>query len=119
MLSVLTRSLRSIIPAPIAHSFRMYVKRNGNTNRCKELATIHANVPVALLLVDEQLRVEKVNHLAAQMAGQQAADLDASNGFALGCLCALSDHSKCGNGPSCSECTFRLAILDTVLHGKR
>jgi len=27
---------------------------------CKELATIHANVPVALLLVDEQFRVEKV-----------------------------------------------------------
>lgn len=119
MLSVLTRSLRWIIPAPISHSFRMYVRHNGNTNRCKELATIHANVPVALLLVDEHLRVERVNRLAAQIAGQDAADLLEHRHGALGCLDALSDPSRCGNGPSCSECSFRLAILDTVLHGKR
>jgi len=119
MLSVLRRSLRSIIPAPIAHSYRMYVKRTESTHRCKELATIHANVPVALLLVDEQLRVEKVNQLAAQMAGLETANLEPGGGSALGCLYALSDHRECGNGPSCSECTFRLAILDTVLHGKR
>lgn len=111
MFTAIVKSFRSILSVPISRR---------RSNRCAELATIHANVPVALLLVDEELRVKQVKELAAQIAGHDASDLlHARNGAVLGCLEALGDPSRCGNGPSCNECSFRLAILDTVHHGKR
>ncbi len=85
-----------------------------------ELAAIHASAPVALLVVDEALRVEKVNDVAARISGQGASELlGAWPGSALGCLNALADPRGCGFGPACSECSFRLAVLDSVLHGNR
>ncbi len=37
---------------------------------CAELAAIHANVPVALFVINDRFRVEKLNDLAAQVSGR-------------------------------------------------
>ena len=86
----------------------------------QELAAIHANAPVALLLVDEELRVQKVNELAAQLAGRAAQDLlGLRHGEVLGCLNALADPRGCGYGPVCGDCGIRLAVLDTLSSATR
>jgi PAS domain S-box-containing protein len=86
----------------------------------EELAAIHANAPVALLVVDEELRVLKVNDMAAHLtAGEAGGMLGLQPGKGIDCLNALEDPKGCGHGPSCARCSLRGAALDTVHHGTR
>lgn len=86
----------------------------------RELATIHASAPVVLLVVDDELHVEKANDLAAQFAGEEISKLvGAGIDEALGCLNALGNPRGCGSGPSCAECPMRLAVMDTLRQGTR
>jgi PAS domain-containing protein len=83
-----------------------------------ELAAIHANAPVVLLVVDDQLRVEKVNNLATRLAGREMPDIVGLRpGDALGCLNALKNIQGCGHGPTCSLCPVRRAVLGTLREG--
>ena len=80
-----------------------------------ELTAIYANAPVILLVVDEDLRVEKLNELAQRLAGRALSELlGLRHGGALGCLNALSDPRGCGYGPNCAQCPLRLAAIDSV-----
>jgi PAS domain S-box-containing protein len=84
----------------------------------EELATIYANAPVALFLVDDNLRVQKLNERAAQLSGQQPARISGQRiGEAIGCLKALESPAGCGHGISCKECPIRRAALDTLHSG--
>jgi PAS domain S-box-containing protein len=84
-----------------------------------ELAAIHASAPVLLLSVDEEVRVERANDLAARLSGQQPADtLGLGYGDAIGCLNALANPKGCGNGPACGHCAVRRTVSDT-LHNSR
>jgi PAS domain S-box-containing protein len=84
----------------------------------EELAAIHANAPVALLVVDEDLRVQKVNDHAARLSGHTASELaGVSPGLAIGCLDALDDPRGCGYGVACGHCAIRQSVLDTVRNG--
>jgi len=85
-----------------------------------ELAVIHANAPVVLLVLDDQFRVEKANAPAARLARREASRIvGLLHGSAIGCLNALSDPKGCGYGPSCSQCPIRLAALDSLYTGAR
>jgi PAS domain-containing protein len=77
-------------------------KRSGDALRAawSELAAIHANAPVALLVIDEEYQVQKVNQRAARFAGRDMADmLGLSPGGAIGCLNAQASPKGCGQGP--------------------
>ena len=60
---------------------------------CAELAAIHANVPVALFVINDHFRVEKLNDLAADFSGkppgaivgQSPGDVFRMPGFAVEC----------------------------------
>ena len=85
-----------------------------------QLTAIHANVPVALLVIDEQLQVQEANGLATQFAGRESCAMSGlPAGGALGCLDALADPRGCGHQPSCDRCELRLAIFDTLTSGTR
>ena len=85
-----------------------------------ELAAIHANAPVVLLVVDDQFRVEKVNDFATRFAGREMPDiLGLRPADAIGCLNALSIPQGCGHGPNCSQCPVRTAVLGTLRDGTR
>ena len=89
-------------------------------NSYSELAVIHANAPVVLLVLDDQLRVEKANAPAARLAGRDASGMLGLNmDGAIGCAAALSDPRGCGSGPSCGQCDIRLAALDSLYTGAR
>jgi two-component sensor histidine kinase len=83
-----------------------------------ELAAIYANAPVVLFVVNEQLRVEKVNDLAVQFAGREVASLIGEGpGDALGCLNAGGDPHDCGKAPSCGKCTIRQVVMHSLAEG--
>ncbi|MBI5592841.1 MAG: transporter substrate-binding domain-containing protein [Deltaproteobacteria bacterium] len=78
-----------------------------------ELAVIYDNVPLMLLLVDQELRVLKANRSLIRDADHLPADIVGLRpGEALKCLYTLDDPSGCGYGPHCASCGVRLAILD-------
>ena len=79
-----------------------------------ELSVIHEHAPIAMLLVDRDRRVRKVNGYAALFAGRKADDMiGMRSGEALRCLHHLDDPEGCGFGPVCAECRGRLAVLET------
>lgn len=85
-----------------------------------ELAAIYANAPVFLAVVDEKLRVDRVNELAARLSGRTTAELEGRHPcWALGCSNAMADYEACGHGPSCASCPLRLTVLDTLQNGTR
>jgi two-component sensor histidine kinase/PAS domain-containing protein len=87
---------------------------------CAELAAIHANVPVALFVINDQFRVEKLNDLAARISGRPIADLISREpGDAFGCLSALTNADGCGKGFECGYCSIRAAALDSLTTGAR
>lgn len=83
-----------------------------------ELAAIQANAPVALLVVDQKLRIERANEKAASMAGRKASDLRGLRfGDAIGCRAAAADPRGCGSGDLCEGCPAHLAVADIVRDG--
>jgi PAS domain S-box-containing protein/putative nucleotidyltransferase with HDIG domain len=79
-----------------------------------ELTVIHQNVPIAMMLMDRDRRVCKVDGAAALFASRAGEEmLGLRGGEALRCLHHLDDPQGCGFGPACATCAVRLAVLDT------
>ncbi len=78
-----------------------------------EISAIHDNAPVALMVVDRDLRVRKLNEAAARFAGPaESKSLGLQPGGVLGCISALTDPRGCGYGPDCGTCPIRSAVLE-------
>jgi PAS domain S-box-containing protein len=83
-----------------------------------ELAAIYANTPVILMVVDEDLRVEKLNDLGVRFTGRAISELVGLRpGGALRCVEALADPRGCGYGAACTKCSLRTSIVDSVRNG--
>ncbi|MCF8063533.1 MAG: PAS domain-containing protein, partial [Deltaproteobacteria bacterium] len=79
-----------------------------------ELSVIHEHAPVAMMLVDRDRRVRKVNGFAAKFADRPSNEMiGLRGGEALRCLHHLDDPQGCGFGPACARCRVRQAVLDT------
>jgi PAS domain S-box-containing protein len=79
--------------------------------RTVELETIHAHVPLGVLLLDSERRITKANPAAVRLAGKPREDIVGRIGGAgLGCLNALDDPRGCGHGPACADCDLRRAV---------
>lgn len=85
-----------------------------------ELAAIHANVPVLLLVVEQDLRVHRANEMVLCFSGIKPADtVGRLTGHAIGCIDQLGNPLGCGHGPSCPTCKVRLSVVDTLANGTR
>ncbi|UCG54803.1 MAG: PAS domain S-box protein, partial [Dehalococcoidia bacterium] len=73
-----------------------------------ELNAIYANVPIAIMLIDRERRVRKVNEAAAVFSHRRTKDMiGLRGGEALRCLHSLDDPQGCGFGLSCKTCSIR------------
>jgi PAS domain S-box-containing protein len=80
----------------------------------RKLRAVFENAPVAMILVDQERRVQKANRAAIEFADRPVEEMiELRGGEALRCLHALDDPQGCGFGSSCSECTVRRVVLDT------
>ena len=85
----------------------------------KELGAMYKNVPVILLLVDEERRVRKANKAALQFANRLEGEINGlRGGEALGCLYSIADPKGCGFSLNCKACGVRNTVLDTFKTGK-
>ena len=85
----------------------------------KELDAMYKNVPVMLLLVDEERRVRKANAAALKFARRIEGEITGvRGGEALGCLYSLADPKGCGFSLNCKICGVRNTVLDTFKTGK-
>jgi two-component sensor histidine kinase len=84
-----------------------------------ELSTIQENSPVAILVVDQELRVRKANHAAARMASRSGPELlqGLLPGAALGCSHSKNNPEACTHASACAPCALRQAVLDTLRNG--
>lgn len=86
----------------------------------QELTAIHANIPVGIFVIDEELRVRKSSDLAIKLAGSDLSDKRGQCPIgAVACLDGLADSTPCGGGSSCDECPIRVAALDSLHNGAR
>jgi PAS domain S-box-containing protein len=87
-------------------------------NLMVELSAIHENAPIAMMLMDRDRRVRKVNGFATKFADRTAVEMiGLTGGEALRCLHHLDDPKGCGFGPACAQCQVRQAVLDTFATG--
>ncbi len=83
-------------------------------NALAELSVIHEHAPIAMMLVDKDRRIRKINGFAVRFADRPASEMiGLRGGEALRCLHHLDDPEGCGFGPACADCRVRHAVLDT------
>lgn len=84
----------------------------------EELAVIMENVPMAILLIDEQRRVRKANKMAAKFSSFSSATITEHRaGEVLQCASSFNDSGGCGFGPFCQNCSIKKTIGETFVKG--
>ena len=84
-----------------------------------ELSAIYRNVPVLMVLLDQERRVRKVNDAMVGFTGRSFEEIETLLwGEALRCIHSLDDPGGCGYGPYCQNCTIRLVLLDSIENNK-
>jgi two-component system response regulator len=80
-----------------------------------ELAAIGSNAPVMLLVVNAELRVEKLNNMAARLSGRPVHELlGAPVGEVMGCAHAAGGSAVCGSSPHCTECVIHKSLAGAI-----
>ncbi|MGM0489840.1 MAG: sigma 54-interacting transcriptional regulator [Planctomycetota bacterium] len=83
------------------------------------LTAIFQSAPVAMLLMDRDRRVERMNRVAEELVGAETKE---SEGVAFGnilrCVHALEKAEGCGCSSFCSRCLVRSIVQDTFDAGR-
>ncbi len=83
-----------------------------------QLETIFDHAPVAMLVVDQELRVRRINRAGEQLSGAGAGQPTGERiGSALGCLHALEDPGGCTCTAACIHCPVSQAVQQTFIEG--
>jgi hypothetical protein len=112
-LAVVSRSLQQ------RHPQLALEQPGGSTGSAGDEALLFEHAPVALILVDAERRVLKINRLAAGLAGQVPRQmLDQVTGVAIGCANAQLHPEGCGHSQPCGQCGLRRVIERTFHSGR-
>lgn len=84
-----------------------------------EHAAILTNIPLFMMIVDQERRVKNISRTVSQITGRSVeAHIGLRGGEALQCVHHLDDPNGCGFGPSCHTCRVRQTVQDTLDTGK-
>ncbi|MBY8985429.1 MAG: PAS domain S-box protein [Candidatus Lokiarchaeota archaeon] len=79
-----------------------------------ELTAIYNYTPIAILLVDNERRIRKINKFALKLTDRQEKEVfGIHGGEALRCLYSIKDPRGCGFSEYCQDCIIRNTVLDT------
>ena len=85
-----------------------------------ELAAVYDHAPNILCLFDEQLRIVRANHAAAEFTGLSKEKLSSMRfGNFLKCPVCSKEGVECGGSNRCGNCELRRAITETFSGKKR
>lgn len=80
-----------------------------------ELAALYEHAPIALLLLDRDVRVVRANSYAAKIAGRKREEMVGMvGGQAMRCVHHQEDPRGCGFSDACESCFIRRVIRDTI-----
>ncbi len=84
----------------------------------ENLQTIFKNIPTILLLINEEERVEMINHKGVTFSGKERVDmLGQLGGEVFDCIHSFKDEG-CGRTPECATCPIRNQVMSTFKTGK-
>jgi PAS domain S-box-containing protein len=79
-----------------------------------ELSAIYNYTPMAILLVDNERRIRKINKFALKFTNRREKEVfGITGGEALRCLYSISESGGCGFSEYCQDCIIRNTVLDT------
>ncbi len=79
-----------------------------------ELSAIYNYTPIAILLLDSERRIRKINKFALKFTDRREEEVfGIHGGEALRCVYSIKDPQGCGFSEHCQECTIRNTVLDT------
>ena len=88
------------------------------SERQKEISVILGNIPLIMVLVDQDRRVTKLSDTLKQFTKRKEEEIiGMRGGEALRCIHHKDDPKGCGSGPICSECPLRRLVLNTFRTG--
>lgn len=83
------------------------------------LTAIFENAPVAMLLLDRDRRVHRMNRAAEEVLGGSTGDTEGpAFGNAIRCVRTLDDPEGCGSDFSCGRCLIRQTVNNTFDAGE-
>ncbi len=83
------------------------------------LSAIFRNAPAAMLLLDENRRVLRMNRAAEEVLGGAGSDMEGlAFGNAIRCVHALDDSKGCGHGLPCGHCPIHQTVHATFDTGQ-
>jgi signal transduction histidine kinase len=84
-----------------------------------ELAAIIESSPFAMMTVDEEWRIRKINQNGSDLVGPSPKEMIGHRcGEAIGCIHAFENHRGCGFGSACVSCPVKTTVLDTIRTGE-
>ena len=85
----------------------------------KNFLAIFDAAPVAMLLIDENTVVTKINDVAAKLVGKSPSKMtNLQPGGSLDCMHVSDDPRGCGYGPHCSSCPIRSTFEQVFSSGQ-
>ncbi len=79
-----------------------------------ELSAIYNYIPIAILLVDKERRIRKINKFALNFTDRREEEVfGLYGGEALRCIYSIQDSRGCGFSKHCHDCVIRNTVLNT------
>ena len=95
-----------------------YKAEQAKQEREEALTAIFENIPVLILLLNQERQILKANTIAEGFCELSAEEMIGKRaGEALRCLYSLQSSEGCGSGPHCEYCTIRNTLNDTLTNG--
>jgi PAS domain-containing protein len=76
--------------------------------------TLFNAIPSAVVIVDDDVRVEDANAAGYALLGGKEAVLKRRGGDILNCIHALETSAGCGHGAGCADCIIRNSVKQAV-----
>lgn len=80
----------------------------------KELFLVFENVPLPMIVVDQNRKVTKANRAMRTMGGEERDVLGLGGGDAMLCIYRLDSPQGCGYGTECKNCGLKSMVIDTL-----
>jgi two-component system, cell cycle sensor histidine kinase and response regulator CckA len=88
-------------------------------SRQVELSAIYDHAPIVMCLLDEELRIVRINRAGSQFAGRPEAELlGLRSGELLGCINTPNELGGCGCGVPCEQCALHGAMKHSLATGQ-
>jgi len=113
------RNYLKAIPKAIENAIKRKKTEDALDRKQKDLEAIFDAAPVGMLLIDENMIVDRVNYTIKEMLRREYTRIiNQPIGMALGCINSTNSDEGCGFGLACEECLLKKAMSSVLDSGQ-